>query len=212
MSKTRDFFDLNHAGRYLANSVIRYNRMPIKVIGCAPSGKAHVYKLVYEELLEAPRNAEWGDDGRKSCLHNSDKIDMTPVPLGFLSTKNADEGDSLFLARTPARVWHVGLHRDNTAIYHPCFNYPVWARGGDVVHAPSFFRMIMNKYLEPEEALLLSQKHDKTRAFSRRFAIFDDKLMYKTRGHPVGEIKNKKPELYNEFGFLKEALAEDWKR
>lgn len=135
------------------------------------------------------------DDGGAISM-DSDKVDLTPIPLGYL---NSVFGAS-YLVRLAQRRWKQGL--DKRA---------VMVRGKDCRREDWFYtedmeQCLTNVYPSFEEAKALAIKDDITVAFNKRWAISaKDSLFH--RGMLVGTCK-KKVSLQKVYKYLQEILEE----
>jgi hypothetical protein len=206
--KTKDFYNLEDAQRYLGHCVFRLNNEPIYVVSTTKSKNKksqNKYVVKYIPLQ--------GDKKLQKTINTGHKhFNLHPVPLGFLSTDANSKMASIYLARSPQRAQHLGICTDNlTHFLLKDFQYPKSLPK----YTPSFWyskelgRTIKGEYISLHEAIALSRAQGTLFPFSRRFAVLNDKLYYKWFNEPVGTIEHDQPRLKEESGVLAEQLAED---
>ncbi len=206
------FWDLQHAMSYLTGCIIRTTEgEPIVVLECfAPRD---------ERDDQAARQPKFGGitaahlimDGATIWV-DKDRLDLSPVPLGFINITNAGGRPRVvYTSRLPARIWKVGLTNHSIILTAP---YPdawqpaigaVWKRScmADTIrgHFPS---------LQACQKAIRKDTRNDMLAFSRRFALRSgNKLYYKTLGEPVGVLRAGVPDLFEDYQYLKEVLEED---
>ena len=97
--RNKNFFDVHQAARYLNHSIIRVDDEPVTVIGINEDR---------EEIIYVPL----GGSRDKSINLDSSKVDLNPVPLGFINY-SANDGTPVSYAtyamRAPQRNWNIGL-------------------------------------------------------------------------------------------------------
>ena len=184
--KTKNFYDEHHAKIYLENSVIRYKKIPIYIRDV--NQVENEFKLLYNKL---------GRQTIEMTFLPNKHIDFNPVPLGFLNTQR----NTFYVSRLPARQWKIGLHQNNikftnavigTKIKNPSLNSTLLAN------------CILGKYPSYKAAYdsIISGKRFIT-AFSRKFAICKEGLLYKNNGQCIGPILQN-PSLNDAYKYLKE--------
>ncbi len=201
--KHKKFYNLEHANRYLTNSVIMINNKPayiMDVVAGVPR-KNFVMNFIYvEDYIK-------GKNSRDKAFTDQAEVDMNPVPLGLVP----NVGVTYAIYRNPARRWKVGLSSENIdamGLIDPpkAFNY------GNLLLSKDLVETIKGNY--PTFNVAVDKAEEDSRrliAFSRNFAIGQgDKLFH--RHYPrvnVGVIKQRKPVLKDEAFFLAEVLKED---
>lgn len=200
--RNRKFANHDHAYSYLCGSIIRIGEVPV-----------YIHDMCDWSLYHKPLN-EYDSYNVKCSITKLDDpaVDMNPVPLGFLSPKTTTDVPSFYVKRNPFRQWKQGLTTQNCTISNP-FKHEIDAPANLVpkyyLFSTAMVRAILNHYLPPEDAQKLSKVDNRPAAFSRRFAVFKDYLLYKDLGEPVGTVARGKPELHEDFTYLTSALNED---
>ena len=193
---TKAFYDLQHAKSYLQASIVRYLEKPIYITNIGISEQKKEFLLTYHDLKDI-----YSGNNPKIGNFPDDTLDPNPVPLGMVNI----EGSTVFyVERMPIRQWKIGLTHSNTNSH--CIVEGYGARDHQkIIYSSNMTDTILNRY--PNFQKILGMVNP-TGAFSRRFAISDKKLLYRTRGR-VGSIVNDKPKLKDKYFFLKEVLMED---
>jgi len=202
--------DLYHALMYMKGVVIRLKDEPIVITDVKPAkNKKGGFILRY-------RDKETGIKGKiKSCNIKHPKLEMLPVPLGFLPTTKDSKWHCTYIQRIPNRTWHVGLCQSNmrqyaneNLEYAPGVSMPIASVSFFI--SDEFNNLVKGKYISPGVAMTLAKEQPaRAWAFSRRFMIFKDQVYYKYFRDPVGQVKNWDINLFPEASFLKETLADD---
>lgn len=182
--------DVNHASRYLLDSIIR-------VADRKGTLRAACIRRVYLE--------EEGDDikieyisptisGNRAdiCLYDK-RVDLDPVPLGWVNvntqngTNKYDSNAVIFTSRIPSRSWHTGLTRVNLHHKHYsdfCKQYAP----GNVMHTVDLCHTIEGRFFDIRE-LPVFMKHKRYEfAFSRQFAVIDGGVFKGGIEEAVGSI------------------------
>jgi hypothetical protein len=195
--KNRKFANQKHAYDYLVNSMIRVNEIPVWVT------------LVDEGLLYY-RNLDSKNELHQKIPLDDPSIDMNPVPLGFLASQSEKDISCAYVKRAPYRQWKIGLTTNNCIVTNP------FKHGCSYVPAPhhiiwtkAMINTVLGKYLDPTGAQDLSRKTERPAAFGRRFGVFQDYLLFRDLGEPVGIVTKGKPELHEDFTYLTTMLNED---
>jgi hypothetical protein len=201
--KNKEFFDAEHANRYLSDSIIRLDGEPIYCFGVDQRSRGRY--IYYVPMIY--RNQE-----EKSVLLNSKDIDMNPVPLGFVNFtppfSNENEVYSVF--RTPERAWKVGLNHHNMFVM-----YGGSRVSGDMDAFSNLLKSkglrdtIVGKFPSFDKAQRSLKSGARQVAFSRRFALRNNKLFYIQLQKAVGELKKNGVLLFDDFTYLSQALTED---
>lgn len=195
--RNRTFYNDKHAADYLVNSMIRVNEMPVWV--------THVENGV---MYYRPIDDKKGDS--KFIALDDDAINMMPVPLGFLASKTENDPACQYMKRHPYRQWKIGLTSNTCVITNPF-------KHGFTGHIPSHYVLptramvdtVLGKYLDPLSAQKLSTDHARPAAFGRSFGVFQNYLLFKDLGEPVGEMNKGRPTLHEDFTYLTAMLNED---
>lgn len=203
--RTKEFYDLDHAQRYITQSVIRIKGKPAYVATAAPADNGFI--LGYYDM---PMNGT--RDTVNYTIHKRDEVDMNPFPLGMLAVSKKDKiKGSYYLSRIPVRAWKIGLTESNLRFDAVCEKRMPEMDPRTLLYSHSFVDTVAGKYPELDEALKLSFDRKLPIAFSRRFAVNCEKLLYKTFQVPVGEIRDRHPHLFDNFKHLTQVLDEDFK-
>ena len=194
--KHKEFYDHHHAHMYLNNCIIRKAGTPIMIDDVQAADRAgKKWRLDYHELGTHERNVLF--------LPNR-AIDMNPVPLGML---NGEEDGVWYMSRVPSRKWKVGLYSGN--LHHYNHSNPGLYRGPDI-QGQAMRDCIVGKYPDYDAVMRRIRAGKKKRlAFSRRFAVDQGNLLFKTTQAPVGIAERGEPLLFDQFNYLKEVLEED---
>lgn len=205
--RTRTFFDNDHAFRYLTQSIIRVKDNPVYVTHTQQADDGYV--LSYDRL-PLPPSSRAGKSGTRYTIHSRDEVDMNPLPLGMLAVHQNDKVEaSTYLSRLPQRAWKIGLTEYNIQVSKISDKEYTRLSLRDLIYLPAFLKTVRGDYPSMKETIRLSNERKLPIAFSRRFAIEEDKLLYKTFIVPVGEIQNNKPVLSDNFKYLAQVLEED---
>jgi hypothetical protein len=180
---------IDYANQRLAGTIITYDNEPVTVVNCGGRNTQITAEVCYL------KDNNVGKVLLKNC-------DITPVKLGFVNT-NYGVG---YLGRIPLRKdWKQGL-RLNTL-------RSMWGVDARWVNNKNLRNCIVASYPTFARALEDTVNDRFPVAFSRTFSLaYDDDedkvlLNYKWMG-AVGDVVNGKPQLYDKYGFLIEALDE----
>lgn len=207
--KTPAFYDLDYAVMYLNNTIIRLSDKPIYIQEIKHGTKKNSeFILRYSELGKMHRKKDY-----KTVNLAHPKLNMDPVKLGWLAVDKKSKKPCVYLSRIPNRTWHIGLCNSN---YTYCYDQKERELTGlNSLRGISFFlsrelkNTIMGVYPSFKEAYDFSKEDGKMYAFSRRFAVYQDKLFYKYIKEPVGEVVDGQPILTSGSFYLNEVLKED---
>jgi hypothetical protein len=194
--QTKEFYDLQHAKSYLQGSIIRYRKRPIYITRLEQGKGERDYLIKYLSIGDIYKEAE-----PKIGNFPDDAFDLNPVPLGMV---NIPGGAVYYVERMPVRQWKIGL-TSNNARSQRLIAGEVGVDHRHLIHSKEMDKTIRGKY--PKVPDILRAMHPSA-AFSRRFAIHNGKLLYRTRGQ-VGNIVRGQLRLNDKFFFLKEVLMED---
>lgn len=206
--KNRDFYNLADAKRFLEKGVIQLEKRPIYVLSIlAGKNKKSKFVMKYRELGVGKAEEE-----KTSTLSNP-KLDMTPVPLGWLSVTDKSKMAGVYLTRQPRRMQRIGFCQENTTMHT---NHVVHKKRVPQVTAMFYTskelrNTILGRYPTVEHAIEWG-KTGEIYPFSRNFAIANDKLFYRYFPTPVGVVMEGKLCLHDTSGPLKELLKEDLDR
>lgn len=200
------FYDLQYAKKYLNNSIIRLEGLPILVKDVAVN-LAKYYFIYYNSLPDTKKN--------KIVFLNDASLSFSPIPLGMLApfTIRQSRINTVFMYRMPTRIWKIGLNIDNYDIKlilsEGLINKGVSYIYENIIITNEFYNTVMGNYPSYSSAIRISDKTGYATAFSRKFCIYNRKLFYTTVGQ-VGEIKeHMKPILFERFSYLKQVLDRD---
>lgn len=197
----KEFYDRDHAQNYLSNTVIRLGGNPI-YIDHIDYGRGDQLVAIYYPSDKVDK------DNRKIVRLDNEELDLTPVPLGFLSVINTADTMTGWCSRIPQRKWKQGLSHNSLTVISPV-GYRFLHDRQRVLVSRELARTIKGQFAPLNKALELSKELQKPIAFSRRFAVDSKNLFYKNHQVTVGTIENKIPVLDEDMGFLSEALNED---
>lgn len=197
--RQKKFFNVEHAQRYLPNSIIRLKGIPIYVGHVEGGGKRGSLRLTYNYL---------GDpDSSFIYLPNKD-VNMNPVPLGFINLKSG----TFYICRCPIRAWKIGLSANNIRIFRAVGSpNTIWNLGErqEVLMSKEMEDTILGRYPSYREAVDTSEKEGRLVAFSRSFGCLEGKtLVYKFLEDPVGTCNRLQPKLSEGYQFLDKVLEE----
>lgn len=202
--RTKEFYDHNHAERYLTSSIIRIKDKPIWISSTQVADDGFVLKYKHLPLENSNR-------GYQYTLHSRSHVDMNPVSLGMLAIHKEDKlVGSLYVSRIPLRAWKIGLTEGNVSMQPTCDKLFPQYSVRDLFYSKAFVNTVLGKYPSIKEAIKLSFDRQLPIAFTRRFAVDGGKLLYKALGCPVGWIKDNEPYLSENFQHLSQVLKEDY--
>ena len=214
--KKKDFFDLNHAQNYLTGSLILLDGKPI-IIEDVERREAR-FQIIYCELFSKIETQKYyiGENfirtNKKEWLDNQ-SIDFNPVPLGFVNLLDEKNLYScIYVARYPSIGYKIGLSEANIfrvpLIKDHIFSNNISDR---LILRSCFIRdTIMGRFPSFRKAKkVVKESYTNQIAFSRKFAIFGDRLFYKGIEDNVGSFINRRVVLKDDFKFLVQVLEED---
>lgn len=217
MQTYNGFFDSNQLNNYLSNSVIRLGTLPIYVLR-AQFTKGNLISLYYTFLKGRSFLSEI------SNIFRLDELNLTPVPLGFLYQKAPSESKKTIayytsvVNRFPMRTWKIGLSSDNMSIIP--LNSSIFTDSTDVLLSKELHSTIVGDYYTFETVinLILESNIKGIIPFHRYFAIkktyntktdFELELIYyRYPKQPIGNVVEKKCQLFKNFNYLNEHLEE----
>lgn len=192
----KKFYDGHQAAMYLQDSVVRRGERGIYIIQVDMRDNGDKFKFYYKYLDEEGTNISFWPDRA---------VNLYPVSLGMM---NAVDGRSTVMSyRIPRRAWKIGLSKHNFFAQNIDPDGPGSRRNWFA--GESMAKTIIGDYPTFRRAWEISARGDVC-AFSRRFAVKEDKLYYKHLGH-VGAMRGSihLPSLLPQFEFLQEVLEED---
>lgn len=205
------FYDMQHASQYLRGSVIRVAGDPVMVNDMVPRGREDRSPDIVMDYTKL------GTRNRARISLADQTINYKPVPLGFANYNCRHSGlkYSVYCSRIPARVWKVGLCRnnfytkdvlcDNQGAYGTDRYYLLVSKElGNTISSvfPKFNECLDLMGEDPDAYLSI--------AFSRRFSILPNgRLRYKDMEYDVGKWDEKGPVLFDDFKYLENVLKED---
>lgn len=202
--KQKRFFDVDHADRYLSSSVIRVGGDPVFVNRVLVSGSGNQPTLYYWNLGAVGGSAKL----KQLALYHAD-VDLNPVPLGMLS-QDGDINAACYITRVPRRAWKIGLTTTSLncgQVSSKAEEYIRFGKSG-VLYSNALKNTINNQYPSIKQAAIMSKDLSLPIAFSRKFAIWMDRIYYKDLGYAVGEKVADSIVLKDEFHWLKEMVEE----
>lgn len=206
--RNKEFFNSEHAQRYLAGSLIRLDNEPIYVIDVG-----HKKNTIYFIHLA---------DGTEGNIPiSSPLINLNPVPLGFLNWKQRSGNNQIhyasYLQRIPERSWNIGCTHRNIQFRDvmdgasPEGNTGQWVR--EVLQSKALRLSILGEYPKlPHTMKVMAESQSiRSRAFSRRFAVtHGQELRFKYHSVAVGMMnKNLSFTLLPKYKYLSEILTKD---
>lgn len=113
--KHKDFWDLHQANSYLRQSLIRFDGRPFLVDAVDGRGPNYDIYGIFTDVIE---------DERQLVRYkiNDAKIDMNPVPLGWVNKKVSQRlkvFQIIGMIRIPRRGWKIGLTPGSTSYISP---------------------------------------------------------------------------------------------
>jgi len=197
--KNKIFFDIDHAYRYLTESIISIKGKPVKIISIEKNNGE--IDLVYMPLYFSKVN----NRQYRLPISNID-IDMTPVRLGFVNSNILGMKNVVRTFRKPSRQWRIGLTPNNLLTIP---DYPIDNRH-NLLLSIGMYNTILNNYPTLEETLKKVKDRKISVAFSRNFCIMaNGELEYININTPIGEVKRDSLKLFDYFTFLSEQLEQD---
>jgi len=201
--KNRDFNDPGQAQNYLNGCIITVGNEPVFIHSVRGEGRN--LALDYG-ALDSP-------NARVSRVMAKDKtVDMNPVKLGMCCYFDSSTYRTFYVARYPARVWRVGLSRDNISISHILGKGEAGDWFDKIFTSPSLANCIRGKYDKLPKIMEAFENYRGVIPFSRRFAVSHNGLLiYKTLPEKVGSfsLSTGKAKLDENYQYLEEALQED---
>jgi len=199
MSKTREFYDYQQAEMYLMESVIRFKDEPVVVAAMDYNSNRDIF-CWFKKLTRREH------DNAKISIYDV-KINMNPVPLGYINWKRFGEQHVLVAHRDPIRMWKIGLTKKNLIIRgidHRGIDTVV-DETAQVINSKALRDTITGKFPSLKKCI----KDGIPQAFSRRFAIRGDSLYFSQLSYPIGYINNGELALLDDYAFLSEVLGQD---
>lgn len=173
---------IDYAQGRLVDTVISIDQVPCYVMAVSDDRKIK-YKTFPAGVLQV-------------CSLDSDKIDLTPLPLGYVNFKRG----STYLTRIPQRRWKQGL--DYRGIRSQGLDY----REDDWFTSRAMLDCFNTKYPSYLEALFLLEEDRPCVAFSSKWAVDYEGAVF-FRGTKVGKIEGEIT-LKETYGYLQEMLEE----
>jgi len=196
--KNKIFYDQDHASLYLQGSIIRVDSMPVWVERVERSHTTKSLMLQYRNLETIGKSAP-------KIRLSSSRVDMTPVPLGFLNFSDFGRPNVVVRAyRIPSRQWRIGLTTDNLRLYPHKFDYS--EPKSKVIQSIYLKDSICGEFPSADEAIERTRTKVRSTAFSRTFAIERRKLKYIQVIEDVGEIHKGEIMLYDNYLYLSQLL------
>lgn len=201
--KKKEFFDGSQAASYLGRTLVLHNDRPMWIHDIyRPDGqdKLHAYCVPIGTKEERKETSIPLDDPG---------WDFTPPSLGLLSIdESVMEMGTVYVSRVPSRMWKIGLTPANMTYETPdVLRKMKWTKGS-IISSAALANTIKNIFPTIDKAVWLADKGKSIAAFSRNFAVSEGKLFFNSMGVPVGSVNKDKPELFDNFFFLREQLAE----
>ena len=196
--KNKKFFDLAHANLYLTGSIIRVEGVPVKVEEVVYKNSLNKRVLYYRRI------------GKKEKIKDiplkSEKVDMNPVPLGFVNFSEFGLPKIAIRAyRVPSRQWRIGLTIENLKIVPSKLNNPTMKR--KIMESIHFKNSICGSFPNIEEIIeMIKNKKAISQAFSRDFAIDKKSLKFIQLKKPVGKIFRGEVMLFDDYLYLSQLL------
>ena len=201
--KSKEFWDIATAVRYLDHCVIRIGGKPIFISHVTEAAAGDNDWKLDVQLLEDP------DVGRIIYLPN-DEVDMNPFDLGMVNYPSFDFHQAFIATRCPQRMWKVGLARNNLQTMGlPNNNMAVPINNTDLCISPCLHKTIMGEYPSYDEAKKMLTKARSSVAFSRRFALSGDGKIYHAVAPRAVGTHDGPPRLDKEYMYLEEVFVED---
>lgn len=209
--RNKNFYDYEQATHYLAGSLIRHCEAPVMVSAVDRVNK--VILLYIHKMLDDP-----GDVVR--IRSDDSDLDFNPVPLGLTSHYTGKEryGSTLYTCRAPQRASKIGLTHTNLVVSSVSKQSRVGAvlenedaaqvNRRSILATHDLYNTIMGRYPSYDSVFQKCTNNAARKAFSRRFAIGGEALLYKNYGQ-VGEALKDGPKLSEDFHYLQQALQED---
>lgn len=201
MKKYNGFFDLDHVRMYLNNSIIMIENEPCVITAVNSDGEWD-YILHYSRI---------GIAGIREIEVTNTSVSFIPIKLGLVNILYRGKNKTFIMRRRPNRMWKIGLNTANmvcTNIVNP--GLKLWMHR-NILFSRELYKTVQGDFPTVEKILDENTlKNTESIAFNREFLIhkYNRKLLlwYFNYSVPVGKIKRNKPQLSNEFLFLKEKL------
>lgn len=195
--KNKKFFDVEHARLYLVGSIIRIDSAPILVLNVSYSGAGYM-TIQYRPIEKT--------EGNRNINIKSLRIDMTPLPLGFINFREFGKKTvALSTYRIPSRQWRIGLTTENLMIIPQKYNNSETKR--KIMKSIFFKRNVCGLFPKIKEIIeMIKNKEATSQAFSRDFAINKNKLMFIQVKEPVGKVFNDEVMLSDDYLYLNQLL------
>ena len=202
--KNKVFYDQDHAIRYLNHSIIRVDNTPVLVERIDVKG-THLYAQYH------PIERMAGEYTKQVSLRSS-RVNMNPVPLGWVNWRNWDRKlVALKAFRIPERAWKIGLTSQNLLILPGTTDRETKDR---LLYSKYMKATICNDF--PSLTYVLSKFRNekiKSIAFSRRFSLNSNgSLFFIQLPKKVGRVYKDTLKLDEKYIFLSELLEKDMKR
>lgn len=170
----------------LKGSLVRKGNEPVLVEDAIGNNKVAVYNCF---------------TGNKEKVGIED-LDLTPVPLGFVLTKNGLS----YVSRKPTRKYKQGLTQENMRSVDVLEGVENRVR----LHDESMINAIMGVYPSVEEAFQRCRNGEKVVPFSRHWAVANhkDELCVFHKTEVVGYVGDNSVVLSPDKYYLKESLME----
>lgn len=200
--KNKEFYDANHANLYLVNSIIRVDGVPVYITNVQRSRKLSKITIHYN-LISNRENTE------ETIPIDSKRIDMNPVPLGFINFTEFGKPKTIISAyRIPARQWRIGLTSNNLKLIPNCYNGAETKR--KIIQSIYFKRSVCGEFPNVKKVIkMIKDKEAISQAFSRSFAMEREKLRFIQLAEPVGELFKGEIMLFDDYLYLSQLLEQD---
>ena len=195
----REFYNYSQAEMYLLDSVIRFSGEPVVVsyMEGEDEGEGDGINCCLKKLTQRTASYE------RVSIYDY-RIDMSPVPLGYVNWKRYGEVSILIAYRVPLRMWKVGLTSNNLAL-RGIMHGDTGESSSTVINSKALSNTIKGNFPSLDKCI----QEEQPQAFSRRFAILNKKLWFAQLSSPIGEIIGGELSLIPQYAFMSEALRQD---
>ena len=195
--KNKKFYDIDHARLYLINSIIRIDNNPVMVLDILRNQSSE--RDIHYRPIE-------NSEGTKIITLSSVRVDMNPVPLGFINFSEFGKKKVAIRGyRGPSRQWRIGLTEENLRIQPQ--KYDTYTTRKKILKSIFLKNSICGVFPSLKKIIeMIKDKEATSQAFSRDFSIDKAKLMFIQLKDPVGKIFKKEVMLFDDFLYLNQLL------
>lgn len=195
--KNKKFFNTDHASLYLVGSIIRIDGLPVRVENIEYKNSLRRQILFYHSIGKREKV--------KSISLESTRVDMNPIPLGFINYKEFGENKAIRAYRIPSRQWRIGLTAENLRIIPNTLDGFQIKR--KIIESIYFKQSVCGNFPNIEEIIkMIKDRKATSQAFSRDFAIDKKHLKFIQLKNHVGKIFREEVMLFDDYLYLSQLL------